>query len=132
MPDWAVILIVLPIFSPVLFMGISLIEYGVWVLREKLGKEVDCDCKTPRDWSPLGSTYICAECARYWYSTDDNVCWAGWARAPWWKRAQMKLGWEFKGRRKIEDPPPLPEPQIATFAGKVARLEAKIKARIGQ
>lgn len=90
--------------------------FSVWCVVMGLGMAYDhfyymwddkrrgeCDCRTPRDESPWGSTFICDLCARKWYSTWDDF-WSGWALAPWWKRIQMRLGWERKGRRKVEDP----------------------------
>lgn len=95
---------ILFVFSPFILMVVGSLEMAWWGFRERMGWEVDCECRTPRSYSPLGSSFVCDECARMWYSTHDNVCWAGWAYAPWWKRAQMRLGWEPRGRRKFEDP----------------------------
>lgn len=80
--------------------------YDLWYFRKETHREEEeggCDCPTPRSYTPFGSTFVCPECARKWYSTHDNVAWAGWAWAPLWKRAQIRLGWD---RRKYEDPKP--------------------------
>ena len=79
--------------------------YDYWYFsRETRREEEDgCDCPTPGSYTPFGSTFVCPECARKWYSTHDNVAWAGWAWAPLWKRLQIKFGWD---RRKYEDPKP--------------------------
>lgn len=93
------------------FVGLGVLQglaflYDQWYFRRETKREeeeVGCDCPTPRSYTPFGSTFVCPECARKWYSTHDNVAWAGWTWAPLWKRIQIKLGWD---RRKYEDPKP--------------------------
>lgn len=88
-----------------LLQGIAFI-YDLWYFRKETKREEEeggCDCPTPRSYTPFGSTFVCPECARKWYSTHDNVAWAGWSWAPLWKRIQIKLGWDH---RKYEDPKP--------------------------
>lgn len=67
-----------------------------------------CECPTPKSYTPFGSTFVCPECARKWYSTHDNVAWAGWTWAPLLKRLEIKFGWDKK-HRKYEDPKPSSE-----------------------
>lgn len=84
--------------------GLSFL-YDLWYFRKETLKEeegVPCDCRTPkRGKLPFGSTFVCDGCARKWHYTHDNVAWAGWAWAPFWKRVQIRLGWD---RRVYEDP----------------------------
>lgn len=80
--------------------------YDLWYFSRETKREEEeggCDCPTPSTYTPFGSTFVCPECARKWYSTHDNIAWAGWSWAPLWKRLQIKLGWD---RRKYEDPKP--------------------------
>jgi hypothetical protein len=93
------------------FVGLGVLQglaflYDQWYFRRETKREEEemgCDCPTPKSYTPFGSTFVCPECARKWYSTHDNVAWAGWTWAPLWKRIQIKLGWD---RRKYEDPMP--------------------------
>lgn len=82
--------------------------YDYWYFRRETKYEEEygeCKCPTPRSYTPFGSTFVCPECARKWYSTHDNVAWAGWSWAPLRKRIEIKLGWD-KRHRKYEDPKP--------------------------
>jgi hypothetical protein len=80
--------------------------YDMWYFRGETKKEeegVPCECRTPkRGKLSFGATFVCDDCARKWYYTHDNIAWAGWAWAPFWKRQQIRLGWD---RRVPEDPP---------------------------
>ena len=109
--------------------------YDLWYFRRQtlLEEEDGCDCPTPSSYTPFGSTFVCPECARKWYSTHDNVAWAGWAWAPLWKRIQIRFGWD---RRKYEDPkPPSPLAQkvhkeyIETALGWVYGARARERTR---
>jgi len=96
-----------------IFVGGSVLQgftyfYDLWYFRRETKRDEEwghCDCPTPRSYTPFGSTFVCPECARKWYSTHDNIAWAGWAWAPLYKRLQIKFGWD-KHSRKYEDPKP--------------------------
>lgn len=90
-----------------LLQGFSAI-YDALYFRRETRREEDyghCDCPTPRSYTPFGSTFVCPECARKWYSTHDNIAWAGWSWAPLRVRLAIKFGWD-KRYRKYEDPKP--------------------------
>lgn len=80
--------------------------YDLWYFRRETWKEEQygaCVCPTPKKGrTGFGNTFVCDNCARKWYYTHDNVAWAGWSWAPFWKRQQIRLGLD---RRLEEDPP---------------------------
>jgi len=95
------------------FLGGGLLQafvfaYDMWYFSRETKREEEergCACPTPKKYTPFGSTFVCPECARKWYSTHDNIAWAGWAWAPLYKRLQIKFGWDRRCR-KYEDPKP--------------------------
>jgi hypothetical protein len=97
--------------------------YDLWYFRNETRKEeegVPCECRTPKRGNrSFGITFVCDNCARKWYYTHDNIAWAGWAWAPFWKRQQIRLGWD---RRVYEDPPEKTE--LAKKLEKESRLTA--------